>query len=385
MDSSEHWDRVIVHVDLDAFYASVEQLDDPGLAGRPVIVGGTGDRGVVAAASYEARRSGVRSAMPTREARQRCPDAVFLRPRMDRYKSVSREVFEIFRRFSPTVEGLSLDEAFLDVSGARLAARPRHLGRMLKSGVREATGLTASVGIAPNKLVAKIASDLEKPDGLVVIPPTELESRLADLPVRRLWGVGPETGSRLARLGIGTMGELAEAPDADLRRVFGRNHMRMRERARGVDHRPVSDDRTEVSISAEETYDRDLDDARELHEALRPLAERVTDRLRRSGLEAGTVGIKIRDAAFTTRSRQTRPGSPVFEFRALETAATGLLDAWLHENPGTAVRLLGVRVSDLREARQLGLFGDGDRLADAVDDVRGRFGAAALHRGRPRG
>ena len=254
-------ERRILHVDMDAFYASVEQHDDLSLAGRPVLVGGTGGRGVVAAASYEARRFGCRSAMPMAEAIRRCPEAVCVRPRMERYKEVSARVFEVLESHTPLVEGLSLDEAYLDVSaGVSNPKAVEALARTLKAEIRGRTGLTASVGAGPNKLVAKIASDLGKPDGLVVLFADAVIRALDPLPARAIGGIGPRSAERLEALGITTIGDLRAAPGKVLRQVFGRYAEHMRARASGLDDRPVVPEREDVSVSAEETFDTDLGD-----------------------------------------------------------------------------------------------------------------------------
>ncbi|HKZ72646.1 MAG TPA: DNA polymerase IV, partial [Steroidobacteraceae bacterium] len=247
--------RAILHVDMDAFYASVEQRDDPSLKGRPLIVGGTTGRGVVAAASYEVRKFGVRSAMPVRRALELCPHAVCVRPRMQRYAQVSRQVFAVFHELTPLVQGLSLDEAFLDVTASEaLKGDAVSIARAIKQRIFTTTALTASVGVAPNKLVAKIASDLDKPDGLTIVTPDRIHAVLDPLSVRRLPGLGRKTGEKVERAGIETLGELRRAPDAVLWPIFGRYTQRVRDRAAGIDDRPVHADWEEKSISAEDTF-----------------------------------------------------------------------------------------------------------------------------------
>jgi len=294
--------RVVLHVDMDAFYASVEQHDDPRLAGLPLIVGGNGPRGVVAAASYEVRKFGVRSAMPMRQALERCPQAVCVRPRMARYQEVSRVVFAIFNEFTPLVQGLSLDEAFLDVSACREPVA--RIAAEIKRHIRERTGLSASVGAATNKLVAKIASDLNKPDGLTLVTPQTLRATLDPLPVRRLPGLGGKTGLRLEATGIRTLGELRVATDAQLWPIFGRHSQQLRDRAAGLDDRPVVAECQELSISAEDTFDEDLHDRRKLHQALAELADLACSRTRDRELAAGCISVKIREHDFTTVTRQ---------------------------------------------------------------------------------
>ena len=372
-------ERAILHVDMDAFYASVEQHDDPTLAGRPLIVGGTAGRGVVAAASYEVRRYGVHSAMPMREALERCPHAVCVPPRMHRYQEVSRQLFALFHEITPLVQGLSLDEAYLDVS-AQPEDKPG-LAREIKRRIRERTGLTASVGLAPNKLVAKIASDLDKPDGLTIVPADRVRAVLDPLSVRRLPGLGRKTGARVEALGIATLGALRQAPDALLWPVFGRYTSRVRERAGGSDDRPVVPDRDELSVSAEDTFERDLGDPRLLRGRLAELADRASARLRARGLAAGCVAVKIRRHDFTTCTRQ-RAVSPPLQGRARVAEVAGeLLQRWLAAHPGAKLRLLGVALRDLSPATQLDLFeGERPSLDAAVDAIHGRFGTRALKR-----
>jgi DNA polymerase-4 len=378
--------RAILHVDMDAFYASVEQRDNPSLRGRPVIVGGTGGRGVVAAASYEVRRFGVHSAMPVREALRRCPDAVCVPPRIGHYAAVSEQIFAVFREFTPLVQGLSLDEAFLDVTaGIRSLGDGEQVALAIKRLVRERTGLTASVGVAPNKLVAKIASDLRKPDGLVVVRPEEVRALMDPLPIRKLFGLGAKTAPKVEALGIRTLGELRQASAALLRPVFGRYTERVQQRAAGIDDRPVVPDRDEKQISAEETFDVDIADHSRLRAEIARLADKAAARLRSRQLLAGCVTVKIRRRDFTTFSRQRRIEPPTQETRVIASVATALLDAWLAAQPRAALRLLGVGVSDLTEQRQVDLFVAQEsrrnrQLDAAVDSIRARFGRTALAR-----
>jgi DNA polymerase-4 len=379
--------RKILHVDMDAFYASVEQRDEPSLKGQPVVVGGQ-TRGVVAAASYEARQFGIRSAMPMREALRRCPALVRIRPRMAHYQAVSREIFAIFRAFTPLVEGLSLDEAFLDVSGSlRLFGNEVDIAVAIKRRILASTGLTASVGVAPNKLVAKIASDLEKPDGLCVVTAENMRDVLDPLPVAVIPGIGRETLARLAPTNIRTIGDLRLAPDRLLEPVFGRFTRRTRDRAAGIDDRPVRSSRTDKSISAESTFDTDLSRRDDLRRQLLRLCERTAGRLRAKALVASTVQLKIRQADFTTFSRQCGLRPPANGTETLYAAALKLLDAWLAEFPDSRVRLLGVGGSGLSQDAQPDLFaptaprGSPD-LDQAVDRIRERFGDASLGRAR---
>jgi DNA polymerase-4 len=378
--------RSILHVDMDAFYASVEQRDDPTLRGKPVVVGGGSNRGVVAAASYEARQFGIRSAMPMREARRRCPELLQVRPRMAHYRQVSRRIFEIFRGVTPLVEGLSLDEAFLDVTGSTaLFGSPVDIARAVKQEIQAATGLTASVGIAENKLVAKIASDLDKPDGLTVLFPADYEARLDPLPVAVIPGIGRKTLRRLSARGIATVRDLRLAEDRELRPIFGRYTEKTRNRAAGIDDRPVMPSRAEKSISAEETFDSDLTSRDDMERELLRLSERTAARLRKAGLAAGTIQVKIRQADFATFTRQRRLSPPTNGTDRLHSAACGLLATWLSQNPGARLRLLGVGGSDLAPAGQPDLFDDVQPVAGVdktVDEIRERFGETALGRAR---
>jgi DNA polymerase-4 len=377
--------RAILHIDMDAFYASVEEQDRPELKGKPLIVGGTGGRGVVAAANYVVRRYGVRSAMPMSEALRRCPEAVCVHPRMARYKEVSDRVFAIFREFTPLVEGLSLDEAFLDVtSSQRLLGSAMSIGGEIRRRILERTGLTASVGIAPNKLLAKIASDLNKPDGMCRIGADDIRGILDGLPVEKLFGVGPRTLPAMQAAGIMSFGDLRRADDEVLWRLFGKHGKSMRDRASGLDDRPVEPNREEKSISAEETYPRDIRGAAALDVQLLRLADRATSRLRAQDLCAGTVNIKIRRADFTTYTRQRALGQPTQDTAVVSAAAKGLLQRWLAVQPDAAVRLLGVGLCGLQSLQQADLFPGGpghpSRLDSVTDGIRDRFGAAMLTR-----
>jgi len=380
-------ERAILHVDMDAFYASVEARDDPSLAGKPLLVGGTGGRGVVAAASYEARHFGIHSAMPMREALRRCPQAVCVRPRMTRYKEVSRQVFGVFAEFTDQVEGLSLDEAFLDVTASRsLHGHPEAMAREIKRRIRERTGLTASVGVAPNKLLAKLASEMDKPDGLTVIRAADAQAVLDPLPVGRLHGIGRKTAARLEEQGLFTLGQLRAAPEAVLWPLFGRDTRQMRDRAAGIDERPVVADAAEQQLSTEETFESDLTDREALHGHLAALADRTASRLRSKGLKAGLVFIKVRRRDFATFTRQRSFTPATQETRLIVGLAASLFEEWLDEHPRAALRLLGVGVGRLAPADQLDLFttpapDDGSRLDAALDGIRGRFGEAAVRRG----
>jgi DNA polymerase-4 len=344
--------RTILHADLDAFYASVEQMDNPGLRGMPVVVGGPPEaRGVVAAASYEARRFGVRSAMPMSRAFRLCPQAVRVSPRFDRYAEVSRQVMAIFRDVTRLVEPLSLDEAFLDVSNQAAAhGGPYELARRLKRRVKEETGLTVSIGVGTNKTVAKIASDREKPDGLVVVAPGEEASFLAPMPVRSLWGVGPKAEEALAEMGIRTIGELAQADVAALTTRFGVRGQWFHRMANGLDDQPVETERERKSVGAETTFPHDLNDGPQLRQVLGRVAEDVSGRLRDKGVKARTVVLKLRYSDFRTITRQASLAEGVDSTNELAAAAGALLDKTARR--GDRFRLLGIHGTNLQASSE---------------------------------
>jgi len=378
--------RTILHVDLDAFFAAVEQRDRPDLRGRPVIVGGggPGDRGVVSAASYEARRFGVHSAMPLRTAGRLCPDGVFLPVDGARYQRASREVMALLRRFTPLVEPISIDEAFLDVTASRqLFGGGEAIATRIRAGVRDEIGLTASVGVATTKLVAKIASDLRKPDGLVVVPPGEEAAFLAPLAIARLWGVGPRTAATLRDYGVATIGDLAALPPEVLARRLGTHGPALRDRARGIDPDPVEDHESAKSIGHEHTFDVDTSDRETIERTLLAMADGVAGRLRATGVKAGTVAVKIRDASFHTITRQRTLAEPTDLAEPIWRTA---LELARPEVRGIRVRLLGVTASKLAPEEQLPLFAEGDdrvrRVVDVADRLRRRFGERAITRAR---
>ena len=304
--------RWIMHVDMDAFFASIEQLDHPEYKGHPVIVGGLSSRGVVATCSYEARKFGVHSAMPISRAMKLCPDGIYVYPRMDRYKEVSEQIFSIMKEFTPYIEPLSVDEAFLEVSGmSTMYSGPKALGRAIKDRVFEETGLIISAGLGPNKFLAKLASDLDKPDGLVVIPYGREKEILAPLPIKRIWGVGPRTEKILKNGGFHLMRHIQALPDeSSLIPLVGNQARRIWELANGIDDRPVETDRKIQSIGAEETYEEDLTDGSVIELEFRYFANRLSKRLRKRNLLGHTVSIKVRYDDFTTVSRQKRLDTP---------------------------------------------------------------------------
>jgi len=378
--------RSIVHVDMDAFYAAVEVHDRPALRGQAVVVGGLGARGVVAAASYEARAFGVHSALPMARARRLCPDAVFLAPRPARYAEVSREIFTVFERFTPLVEGLSLDEAFLDVGGChRLLGSIETIGHKIKDAVRQATGLTCSVGMAPNKFLAKLASEHAKPDGFVHVHEDDTQEFLDPLPVTRLWGIGRQAGARLARAGIDTIGALRRADPARLATALGAQTQRFVLLASGIDERPVVPDSPHRSVGSEQTFERDLQDRAALHTHLLAHVDRTAARLRAAGLRARTVTVKIRTADFALHTRRATFDPATAHTGVLQREAARVLATWLDGHPRAAVRLLGVSASGFDAAAQADLFAGatparGERLDAVVDDVRRQFGEGALVR-----
>jgi DNA polymerase-4 len=386
--------RTILHADMDAFYASIEQRDDPALRGRPVIVGGTGPRGVVSAASYEARVFGVRSAMPGFEARRLCPDGVFLRGDMAKYARESRRIFAIFDRFTPAVEGLSLDEAFLDLTGTeRLLGPARSVGERLRREVRTETGLAVSVGIAPVKMVAKIASDVAKPDGLREVKPGEVKEFLDPLPVGRLWGVGPVAEARLLRLGLRTIGDLARLDPKQAKAWLGDWGVQMARLARGEDVRDVEPYRDAVSMSEENTFGTDVSDRAVLDAAILAHADSVARRLRRSGEQGRTVVLKLKLArrvaagprGYPLLTRRTTLPAPTDDGDAIARAARDLLRRSGLAEP---VRLIGVGVTNLAPANpeQLVFGEEGEARARraslnrALDALAERFGQGAVHR-----
>ncbi len=377
--------RAILHIDLDAFFVSVELLERPDLRGKPVVVGGRPEeRGVVSSASYEARAFGVRSAMPMRTALQKCPGLIILPAHHRLYAEWSRKVMALFYEITPQVEPMSIDEAYLDVTGAELLwGAPEQTARALKARIRERFDLPCSIGVATNKLVAKIATEQAKPDGICVVPPGEEAAFLSPMPIERLWGVGPKTATALQALGIATIGGLASASRDVLARRLGANHAEdLIRRAQGRDDSPVVVERESKQISQEVTFSRDLADRERLRRTLLELSEGVGARLRAEGLEARTIAVKLRYGDFSTLSRQvTLPASTHLDESIYEAAWSLFLQAWTRR----AVRLLGVAARGLGPAvHQLGLFeprGDRrERLIETVDEIRRKYGNDALKR-----
>jgi nucleotidyltransferase/DNA polymerase involved in DNA repair len=376
--------RSVLHVDMDAFYAAVEQRDRPELRGKPVIVGadpkGGRGRGVVSTCSYEARRFGVHSAMPISIAWRRCPEGVYVPPDMEKYSAVSKQVMAILRRYTEQVEPLSIDEAFLDVTGsARAFGSAETIAARLKADVHGELSLTASVGVASCKLVAKIASDMRKPDGLVVVPPGTEAAFLAPLPVRRLWGVGPKLEEQLAKIGVQTIGDLAQLDESALERRFGTHGHDLRRLARGEDDREVHAEGGEAkSIGQENTYDVDQKDPAVLRRTLLGLADGVAARLRHHGVRGRTFTLKYRDESFATSTRSETLGVATDEGGLIFAVAWRLFQG-VHR--GKRVRLLGIYASGFGKGDQLGLFAAEPAPADALrDSVAARFGDAALTR-----
>ena len=394
--------RWIMHVDMDAFFASIEQLDHPDYKGHPVIVGGLSSRGVVATCSYEARKFGVHSAMPISRAKKLCPDGIYVYPRMDRYKEVSHQIFSIMKEFTPYIEPLSIDEAFLEVSGmSTMYSGPKALGRAIKDRVYEKTGLIISAGLAPNKFLAKLASDLDKPDGLVVIPYGREKEILAPLPIKRIWGVGPRTEKILKTGGFHLMRHIQALPnESSLIPLVGNQARRIWELANGIDDRPVETDRKIQSIGAEETYEEDLTDGSAIELEFRYFANRLSKRLRKRNLLGHTVSIKVRYDDFTTVSRQKRLDTPSdHEHVFFETALllwNKLMQDKTTEQPKGAIfidppgpiRLLGLTVSGLDEEvpMQDSLFESPrneteNKLAGVLDSLESKFGETAVMSG----
>ncbi|MBI5556315.1 MAG: DNA polymerase IV [Deltaproteobacteria bacterium] len=375
----------IIHLDMDAFYASVEILDNPQLAGLPVIVGGSSNRGVVSAASYEARTYGVHSALAIAVARNLCPQGIFLPVRMSRYLEVSERIMDIFSDYTPRMEQISVDEAFLDVTGCEsLFGSAEHIAAIIRQRVREEIGLTVSAGVASSKLVAKIASDYQKPDGLTIVAPGTEADFLAPLPIKRLWGVGKKTIPVLALLGVKTIGDLTRFSRDFLEKKFGKHGLHMYYCSRGIDQREVETSQSAKSIGNEETFDSDITDPHRIKKELLRLATKVGERLRRASLSSHTITLKVRYDDFTTISRAITLPRPTNDSRRIYQAAVGLLSKT--RVGARPVRLVGLAAGKLQEdslPRQLDLFGgkitaDRQELNKAIDLINKRFGSQTI-------
>jgi len=381
--------RQITHVDMDAFYASVEQLDNPKLAGQPVIVGGNPKgRGVVSAASYEARKFGIHSAMPMAQAVRLCPHAIVLPARMERYVQVSQQIHAIFEQYTPLVESVSIDEAFLDVTGStNLFGSGEQIALAIKTAIKDKLKLTASVGVAPNKFLAKLASDMKKPDGFVVITEQNKQEILDPLPVSKIWGVGKVTEQALQSYAILTIAQLRQTPLEELKAIVGNFAPVLLQLACGVDESEVQPTRQAKSLSSERTFATDVQDEEVLLGALLNQVEEVGQRLRAANLRAKTVTVKLRYADFRTITRSNTFGQATNTTRTLWQTAKAIFQIWQAESAGP-LRLIGFAASGLvkEDTGQQLLFGDPKeekqkRLDDAVDKIKNRFGEDALHRG----
>ena len=383
--SERAWPRIIAHADMDAFYAAIEQLDDPSLRGQPLLVGPPSARGVVLTASYEARPYGVGSAMPMATARRMCPSAVIVPPRFDRYQEVSAKIMSVFANFSPDVEALSLDEAFLDMTGSeQLFGDPKSIGRRLKEAVREVTGgLMASVGLSATKYVAKVASACRKPDGLTVVPPEEAKAWLAPLPVSWLWGAGPKTQARLHLLGLHTIGDVANADAKLLSTKLGSAGLHFHTLAQAEDPRPVIGRRASKSVGSEHTLDEDVCDKADIKLHLRRSADTIGRRLRKKNYAAFGVGVKLKTADFQIVTRQHRLSEPTDVAERLYSVGVALLNHVDHPGPFRLVGLVAYDLVDINNLVQLDLFSAFARqrqLEVAIDGLAERFGATVVYR-----
>lgn len=383
---ADSWARVVAHADMDAFYASVEQLDDPNLRGRPVIVGPRSKRGVVLTASYEARPFGVGSAMPMVKALRLCPDAVVVPPRFDRYTELSARIMEVFEDFSPHVEPLSLDEAFLDMTGSEhLFGPPRRMGERIKAAIKEATGgLTASVGLSQTKYVAKVASGYQKPDGLTIVPMENAVSWLAPQSVARLWGAGPKTQARLHALGYQTIGDIAEAPPERLQAALGSLGNHLFELANARDPRRIEGRRVARSMGSDRTLNIDVSAQEDILLYLRRSADHIARRLRRKNYLAGGVRVRLKTTDFKLLTRQCTLAEPTDVAEALYAAAQKMLDRFDHPGPFRLVGLAAHSLERPSESKQLGLLDEGKAraLEVALDQLAERYGDNVVRRAR---
>ena len=381
--------RTIIHLDMDAFYASVEVLDNPSLKGKPVVVGGDANRGVVSAASYEARKFGIHSALSMAIAMRRCPEAVFLPPRMNRYREISKQIFNIFESYTPLVEPISLDEAFLDVTGSiRLFGPAEAIAATIRKQVKERIGLTVSAGVASSKLVAKIASDFDKPDGLTIVPPGQEQSFLAPLPITRLWGVGKATREALALLGVQTIGDLSRLSPDLLQRKFGKHGPSLYYHSLGIDEREIIPDQEIQSVGHEETFEKDLTTLNAIHRELLALSERVARRLRCYQLCGKCITLKVKYSDFKQITRSYTIGSTTDDNSEIYREIIKLLEKT--EAGNKPIRLLGIAVSHLQSDGkiQLELFDEKknklkkQQVNQALDTINEKFGTTAIIPGR---
>ena len=383
--------RTILHIDMDAFYASIEQRDNPELKGKPVIIGGKTGRGVVSTASYEARKYGVRSAMPVTEAVRRCPDGIYIPPNIPKYRAVSEQIMEIFHRYTPDVEAISLDEAFVDVTGSqKLFGTAEEIGRAIKQSIYDELQLTASVGLAYNKFLAKLASDLDKPNGFFIVTPDDLQEKIWPLSIRRMMGVGHKTADVLERMGVRTIGQLAVMDRGLLEHILGKAGGQMHELANGVDHRPVESIREAKSFGRETTFPTDINDKYMLETVLFTLADDVCHSLRTHHVKGRTVSIKIRYPDFKSITRAITLEQYTSSFEPIYSVVKQLMDD--HYKDGTPVRLIGVSVSNLKQEsaiiEQQDLFADSkaqekvSALNRVLDNLNDKYGGDMVHRAR---
>lgn len=383
--------RAILHIDMDAFYASIEQRDNPELVGKPVIIGGKVGRGVVSTASYEARKYGVRSAMPISEAVRRCPDGIYIPPNIPKYRAVSEQIMNIFHRYTPDVEAISLDEAFVDVTGSqKLFGSAEQIGRAIKQSIYEELQLTASVGLAYNKFLAKLASDLDKPDGFYIVMPEDLQEKIWPLSIRRMMGVGHKTADMLERIGVKTIGQLAVIDIGLLEHIFGKAGVQMHELANGIDARMVESVREAKSFGRETTFPTDISDQYTLETVLFTLADDVCHSLRSHHVKGRTVSIKIRYPDFKSITRAITLEQYTSSFEPVYNTVKQLMEK--HYTDGTPVRLIGVTVSNLKQETEIieqqDLFADQktvkkvDALNKVLDNLNDKYGSEIVHRAR---
>ena len=383
--------RAILHIDMDAFYASIEQRDNPELVGKPVIIGGKVGRGVVSTASYEARKYGVRSAMPISEAVRRCPDGIYIPPNIPKYRAVSEQIMNIFHRYTPDVEAISLDEAFVDVTGSqKLFGSAEQIGRAIKKSIYEELQLTASVGLAYNKFLAKLASDLDKPDGFYIVMPEDLQEKIWPLSIRRMMGVGHKTADMLERMGVKTIGQLAVMDSGLLEHIFGKAGVQMHELANGIDARAVESVREAKSFGRETTFPTDISDQYTLETVLFTLADDVCHSLRSHHVKGRTVSIKIRYPDFKSITRAITLEQYTSSFEPVYNTVKQLMEK--HYTDGTPVRLIGVTVSNLKQETEIieqqDLFADQktvkkvDALNKVLDNLNDKYGSEIVHRAR---